>query len=195
MIRLTDADYAAAAAELGCTVAAIKAVVKVESPKGAFNPDGTLTTLFEPHVFHRYTQGRFTASHPHLSSRKWNRALYGSTWQVEAVRLRQASALDPWAARMSTSWGMFQIMGFNHAACGYKDAADMVNDFATGEPAQLRAFVTLIEAWDLDDELRTGRWREFALAYNGPRAEENRYPQKIAAAFASFGGTIPPNVA
>lgn len=186
--KLTEQDFIDAAAALGCDVAAIKAVCEVESPKGGFNADDSLTTLFEAHKFSKYTGRRFDKTHPHLSSTSWNRALYAKTWQGEWARLKEATALDAVSAIMSTSFGRFQIMGFNHGACGYRDAADMVTDFATGEPAQLRAFVEIIKTWDLDDELRAHRWLPFALAYNGPSAQLNKYPEKMAAAFARAGG-------
>lgn len=188
MKMLTEQDFVDAAAQINCAVPAIKAVCQVESPKGGFNPDGTLTTLFEAHHFRKYTKGKFDASHPNLSSPTWNRALYGKTWQEERTRLAAASSLDPVAAILSTSWGRFQIMGFNHGACGFRDGSDMVNDFATGERAQLRGFLELVVAWGIDDELREGKWANFALRYNGPRAIENNYASKLANAFASFGG-------
>lgn len=184
--KLTPEDFKRAAEELGCSVPAIRAVVEVESPRGGFNPDGTLTTLFEAHHFHRYTKGRWTETHPNLSSRTWNRALYARSWQGERKRYSDAALLDPVAAILSTSFGMFQIMGFNHALCGFTSGAAMVNAFATGEPAQLDGFVEFIKARGLADEMRDQRWLQFALAYNGPRAAENKYPEKIARAFAKW---------
>jgi hypothetical protein len=189
MDKLTAQDFAEAAAELGCSIPAIQAVCQVESPKGGFNPDGTLTTLFEAHHFSRLTGHRYDGSHPLLSSRTWNRALYGRTWQEERKRLADASELDSVAAIMSASWGRFQIMGSNHGLCGFRDAADMVNSFARGEREQLDGFVRFILARGLADELRDRRWTLFAMAYNGPRALENGYPDKLARAYAHFGGT------
>jgi hypothetical protein len=185
---LTEQDFKDAATELRCDAPAIKAVCEVESPKGGFNPDDTLTTLFEAHKFSKYTGRRFDKTHPHLSSPSWNRVLYAKTWQGERARLAEASKLDPVAALMSTSWGRFQIMGFNHGACGYRDAADMVNDFATGERPQLLAFVEYIQTAKLDDELREHRWLPLAIGYNGPAAEANKYPEKLAAAYRKHGG-------
>lgn len=185
---LTEQDFRDAAAELRCDVPAIKAVCEVESPKGGFNPDDTLTSLFEAHKFAKYTGGRFNASHPNLSSPTWNRTLYGKTWQAERARLLAAVELDSVAAIMSTSFGRFQIMGFNHGMCGYRDAADMVNAFKTGERAQLLAFVEYIQSAGLDDELRGHRWLPLAIGYNGPAAAQNRYDIKLSAAFRKHGG-------
>ena len=183
MNKLTPSDFARASAELGCSVEVIKAVVKVESPRGGFNPDGTLTTLFEAHHFHRFTKGRWAVANPTLSSRVWDRRLYARTWQGERQRYAQAAALDPISAILSTSYGMFQIMGFNHGPCGFTSGADMVNAFATGESSQLDAFVEFIKVRGLADELRDLRWLDFALAYNGPSARANNYHHKMAAAY------------
>jgi hypothetical protein len=188
MKKLEPKDIARAAAELGCSGAAIKAVVKVESPRGGFNPDGTLTTLFEAHHFHRFTKGRWTETHPRLSSRAWDRSLYARSWQGERQRYAEAAALDPISAILSTSYGMFQIMGFNHGLCGFTSGADMVNAFATGEGAQLDAFVEFIKVRGLADELRDLRWLDFALAYNGPSARVLKYDLKIAAAYSEIAG-------
>lgn len=185
---LSEQDFADAAERLGCSIPAIKAVCEVEAPRGGFNPDNTLATLFEAHKFHRFTDGKYDESHPNLSSKKWNRALYGKSWRAERARLAEAAALDPVAAIMATSWGRFQIMGFNCAKVGFTDPADMVNAFATGERAQLMAFCAYVEATGLTHSLRENDWQVFALGYNGPAAEENQYPAKLAAAYKKHGG-------
>ena len=183
---LTDADFASAATTLGCIAAAVKAVCQVEAPRGGFNPDGTPVTLFEAHIFHRYTNGRFDATHPDLSSPKWNRALYGKGWEAEQARLQRAVALDPVAARMSASWGRFQLMGFNFAICGFADVQAFVNAMYTSEASQLAAFVQYVKHVGLGDELRDKRWAAFALRYNGAEYTKNKYDLELAAAYKTF---------
>lgn len=109
------------AKQLGTEVASLRAVAEVESRGEGFLPDpSTLPKiLFEGHVFHRLTQGRFDVDHPGISYTKWDRAKYSGSLQGEWERLDTASALDRSAALESASWGAFQIMGFNYAACGY----------------------------------------------------------------------------
>lgn len=188
MNLLTEKDFEDAANAIGCEVATIKAVCEVESPKGGFNEDGTLTTLFEAHHFHKYTKGAYDKSHPNLSSPTWNRALYGRNWKAERLRLAEAAKLDPIAAILSTSWGRFQTMGFNFALCGFKEASDMPDTYALGEREQLMGFVEYVQRRNLDDELRNRLWLPFAIGYNGRRAEENQYPQKLAAAYRKYDG-------
>lgn len=185
---LTEQDYTAAADALDCDVAAIKAVCEVEAPQGGFHADGaTPRILFEAHHFSRLTGGRFDASHPHISSRTWNRALYRGGI-AEHERLNAAVALDRDAALQSASWGKFQIMGFNFAACGYADVQNFVNAMYRSEGAQLEAFIGFVRANHLDAPLRDHRWADFARGYNGAGYAANAYDSKLAAAWRKWGG-------
>lgn len=181
---LTDEDYAKAADDLDCEVAAIKAVASVEAAGDGFLPDGRVKILFEAHIFHKYTQGKFTASHPHISSAKWDKKLYkggGAEWG----RLEEAFTLDPIAAQLSASYGAFQIMGFNYAVCGFKTVEDFVEAMLT-EAGQLAAFIGFIKSKDLEDELRRLDWAGFARVYNGNDYRLNAYDTKMAKAYAKF---------
>lgn len=180
---ITGDDYRRAAARLGCEPEAVEAVALVESNGDGFNPDDTPKTLFEGHVFSRLTGGRFDAVAPTLSYKKATREHYGN-WSDEQARLAAATNLDRDAALMSASWGKFQIMGFNHAACGYVKLQDFVNAMYAGEPAHLDAFVGFIVSRGLADELRDLRWADFARSYNGPGYKTFHYDEKMAKAYA-----------
>jgi hypothetical protein len=93
--------------------------------------------------------------------------------------------LNP-AALKSASWGKFQIIGFNHAAAGFKELQAFVNAMYRSEGAQLDAFVAFVLHEKLDDELRERRWADFARRYNGPGFKANAYDTKLAKAFAHF---------
>lgn len=183
-MALTDDDYKQAAKELDCEVSALKAVTEVEAAGEGFLPDGRPKVLFEAHLFHRYTKGRFDESHPHLSSPIWNRKLYKGGVR-EWDRLEEARKLKYHAALMSASYGAFQICGFNFAACGFTDVAHFVAAMET-EQGQLKAFIEFIKSQRLDDELRRRDWATFARIYNGPGFSANRYDEKLAKAYAKF---------
>lgn len=183
---LTDQDFAQAAADLNCEVAAVKAVCKVEAPRGGFNPDGTPVTLFEGHKFYKFTDGRFSVDAPDLCFPKWTRAYYGKDWQAEAARLQRAIALDREAALKSASWGRFQIMGFNHIMCGFDDVEAFVAAMAQSEQAQLKAFIAFVRSAGLAPSLRRRDWAGFATGYNGPGYAENDYDGKLAMAYFGF---------
>lgn len=186
MNTLTEQDFIAAAADLNCEVAAVKAVCQVEAPRGGFNPDGTPVTLFEGHKFFKFTNGAYAVDAPDLCYPKWTRVHYGKTWQAEQGRLTRAIALDREAALKSASWGRFQLMGFNHIACGFDTVEEFVTAMATGEPAQLQAFINFIRNSGLAPALRRRDWAGFAAGYNGPAFDENDYDGKLAMAYFGF---------
>ena len=140
--RLTEQDFNDAAKFLSVEVAAIKAVAEVESGRrGGFCPDDFPVTLFEGHVFSRYTHGRFDESHPTISYPRWTKEHYGKTWTDERIRLDTAVKLDRVPALMSASWGLFQIMGFNFALVGCTDIQQFVNRMCKSERDQGALFI------------------------------------------------------
>jgi len=185
---LTPDDFAAAAATLGCTPAAIRAVVEVES-KGGFLPDGRPRILFERHKFSAFTGHCWDATHPAVSARTPGGYLGG---QREYDRLGEALALNRAAALKSASWGAFQLMGFNHALAGHADVESFVAAIVSGHPAQLAAFVAFITATGLAPALATADWPAFARGYNGPAYARLGYDTKIAAAHARLAAEEAP---
>ena len=64
---LTRNDFIDDARKIGCSIAAIRAVAEVESAGAGFDSKGQPKTLFEGHLFYRYTKGKFATTHPPLS--------------------------------------------------------------------------------------------------------------------------------
>lgn len=182
---LTDADFAAIANQLGCSVAAVKAVVAVESSGRGFLPDGRPKILFEAHVFGRLTGHRYDLSHPEISAPAWDRSLYRKG-AAEYERLFAAMELDESHALQSASYGLFQILGSNFKVCGYPDVETFVRDCIESERGQMRGFIGFVRGRKLDDELRERRWADFARVYNGPSYAENRYDDKLEEAYARY---------
>lgn len=178
---LTESDYARAAIAIGCTVAAVKAVTLVEAPLGGFQPDGQPTILFERHKFSEFTGHVYDFKYPDISNRKAGG--YG-LYSVQHERMGRAAALDRVAALKATSWGKFQIMGFNYGPAGFDTLQEFINAMYAGEPQQLDAFVGFIKSQGLADELRERRWADFARRYNGSAYAINQYDVKLAAAYA-----------
>jgi len=180
---LAAEDVVVAATRLQCEPAAIWAVCDVESAGGGFLPDKRPKILFEAQVFGGLTQHRWDASQPNISSATWNRALYGAAGAHQYDRLAEAIALDRAAALQSASWGMFQILGMNYAACGFAGVENYVAAMCVSEGAQLAAFAAFCQHGGLDKFLRAHDWTHFALGYNGPGEAENDYDNKLAAAY------------
>ena len=186
--KIPDETWAPLAQSLNVSVAALRAVAAVESAGDGFlvAPPELPKILFEGHAFHRLTQGRFDAAHPTLSYPKWTKQFYSKTGAGEWNRLNAACALDRRAALQSASWGMFQIMGFNYALCGYTDVVAFVAQQKAGAAEQLECFVRFISHDIFLSPLRERRWAAFARAYNGPGYKLNQYDTKLAAAYAVF---------
>lgn len=184
--RLAAGDIEAIAKMLGCGPAVVHAVCDVESAGGGFLPDGRPKILFEAHAFHTETKGKYGRSN--ISSPTWDRSLYGAGGAHQYDRLAQALKLDRVAALRSASWGMFQVMGSNAAACGFPNVEQMVQAMMIGERAHLDAFATFCIANHLDDELRSTppRFADFARGYNGPGYAANAYDTKLAAAWRKW---------
>lgn len=181
---LTRADYEAAAVQLGCEVEAVQAVVEVESGRlGAFGADGRPIILFEPHIFSRRTNRMYDASHPTISYPTWDASKYPRSQDDRWNQLKAAYALDPQNAVASASYGLFQIMGFNHAACGFTDPKSFVTDMAQSQAQQLKAFTAFVRANNLADELVRKDWEGFARGYNGSGQVE-RYGGLMRDAYA-----------
>lgn len=181
-------DKMDAAALLDTSVDVVEAVTAVEARGvGFIEQTDWPVLLFEGHIFHRETNGRYSDDHPTISHAKWTRANYRGG-RREYDRLAQAITLcgdDPGPALRSCSWGMFQIMGFNHETSGFDDVEAFVNAMATGEREQLLAFCQFVLAHDaMAKALRAHEWAEFAQRYNGPGFRKNKYDAKLAAAFA-----------
>lgn len=183
---LSGQEFVVAAVHLQVEVATIKAVAEVESAGEGFCPDDFPKILFEGHVFHRYTDGLYAQSHPNICYQKWTRQFYGKTWQEERERMAEAIRLNRTAALMSTSWGKFQIMGFNFALCGCVAIQQFVNMMCRSESEQLRLFCEYIISAGLQDELQAKDWARFARLYNGPLYEKNRYVEKLTSAYNKY---------
>lgn len=187
--RLTAHDIAEVAANLGLTPAHVGAVCDVESRGAGFDPATRRPIiLYEPHIFHRRTGGKWSAGHPTVSYEKWRTRPYPPTQGGRYDQLLTAAGLDPDAAPSSASWGLFQIMGFNAEACGLKTPFAFALAMASSERKQLDAFSAFVRSQGLLDELKRQDWAGFASRYNGPGYEANGYHTKLAAAFKRRGG-------
>jgi hypothetical protein len=183
---ITRQDQLDAAKRLGVDVAVVKAVTAVEARGTGFIKNTDLPAiLFEGHWFHRFTRGVHANHHPHLSYASWTKKYYKGG-RGEYDRLVEAIGIsdEPDAALKSASWGLFQIMGFNHELAGYSDVRGFVNAMAVSEGAQLDAFVSFVLSQPaMSDHLREKRWAEFAKRYNGPGYQQNQYDVKLASEF------------
>ncbi len=173
---------------LGVNAAAIWAVLTVETRGFGFLADRRPQILFERHIFHRLTNGRFDSVNFNLS----NPLPGGYAGGVgEYDRLQEAMDLDPDNAVKSASWGIAQIMGFNFGIAGFPTVDEMVAAMVKDEGSQLSAMAAFIAGNNLDAVLRDQDWTSFARGYNGADFERNQYNARLAAAYAKATVAVP----
>lgn len=184
--KLTDSDYENAASILGVDVNLIKAVAEVESSGDGFLSNGLPKILFERHHFHRLTRGKFTVKDNYdVSYPKSGGYTSGGEW----VRFKKALTLDSSAAMKSTSWGKFQIMGFNFSQCGFSSVEEFVKSMYISEREHLNAFVQFMINNKLHIHLQNRDYTAFAVGYNGPA--QKGYDSKIKSAFIELNRSNP----
>ncbi len=181
---LSESGVTQAGATLNVGLPALWAVMTVETKGCGFLPDRRPLILFERHVFHRLTQGRFAKDAPDLSNLA--RGGYGPAGVHQHERLERALGLDRRAALESCSWGLGQVMGFNSKKVGFADIEDMVSAMLDSEDKQFQAMVGFIKAFNLSQYLAQGDWTNFALHYNGSDFQKNKYDTKLAQAHARY---------
>lgn len=181
--KLEESDVEDAADRLGVVPAKVWTVWDVEATAQPF-VDGLPTILFEPHRFSKATGHRFDALHPSISSRVWNRKLYPASQAGRWSQLLDAVGLDVDAGFASASYGGFQILGENYAICGAPSPWSFAWRQAQTEADQLEAFVLFVEGCGLTRALQRGDWAAFAKGYNGTAYRENKYDERLEAAFA-----------
>lgn len=87
-------------------------------------------------------------------------------------------------ADIATSWGLFQIMGFNYKLCGAASVAEFVRKMNTSEVEQLEVFFDFLKGrTGALEALRERRWGDFASIYNGSGYRENAYDTKLERAY------------
>ncbi len=179
---VTDADIASMATRLGCMPKQLRAVAKVESGGSAYDDNGRPKILFERHLFHRFTGGRFTpAPFSQIKGGGYNE----SSWD----KLTQAACKDPGSAFAAVSWGKFQVLGMHWDELGYPSALELAYSTVISEAAHYELLCRFIEKNSLKPAIQRLSNRPadnvaFASRYNGPAFRKFSYDVKLAAAMA-----------
>ena len=187
-LALSSNGLSGAAGTVGVQAPEIWTVLAVETSGCGYLADRRPQILYERHIFHRLTHGRYddgNISDP-------NPGGYGARGAHQYDRLAIAISKDRNAALQSASWGVGQVMGMNYVTVGFQGVEDMVAAMSTSEDQQLAAVAKFLVANKLDRALQAHNWRSFALGYNGPNYEANQYDSKLAAAFQKYSaGDLP----
>ena len=192
-MALSSSDIRNAAEQIGVEPCAVKAVVDVESGGDGFLPDGRVKILFEGHVFWKELQKRGINPEllkmPNIVYPKWDKSQYKGGAQ-EHERLNAAALVNKEAALCSASWGLFQIMGFNHRFCGFSSVQDFVDAQKESEANQLNSFCQFMKNEGLVLFLKGLDFAGFARRYNGPGYAQNQYDVKMRKAYERCKSTL-----
>lgn len=174
----------------GVDSAALWAVLSVETSGCGYLPDRRPKILFERHIFHRLTGGKFDATAPDVSAP--TAGGYGPSGAHQYDRLAVALKLNQSAAMKSASWGLGQVMGENFAIAGFPNVDTMVADMVDSEDAQLYGMACFIKGNNLHKKLQSRDWAGFARAYNGPDYAQHNYDGRLHEFYVRFaGGDLP----
>lgn len=188
---ITEEDYESAANLLKVPVATVKAVSSVEASGKGFESTRRPRCLFEGHIFwsrlkkYSINPELFLGDHTGIIYPKWDKGKYLGG-EKEWNRLEEAWEIKDKAALESASYGLFQIMGFNYAACGCSDVFEFTSKMFLSEGEQLKLFCKFCQSMGLEKYLRNQDWAGFARRYNGPEYAKNEYDTKLASAFKKY---------
>ena len=192
-MSITEKMYQDYADFLKIEVAALKAVVAVETNGAGFDAKGFLIIRWEGHKFRKFLSGdqlkeaeRQGLAHTYADRHKYKQP---NSAQGRHLLLDKARAINNDAALMSISMGLGQVMGFHYSRLGFATVQEMFDANCKDIDNQLGTMLRFIDAFGLVDELRALDWAGFARGYNGSNYRVNRYDEKLKAAYIKFGGT------
>lgn len=201
----SESSYSHAAWLLGININVIKSFAAIEAgPYGAFLDSGEPVILYERHIFHRLTNGKYDKKFIEIEDSKGKKQIYFLSSpspggygpvSVQHAKLQAAVLLDRDAALKSCSWGLFQLMGENYALCGYQNIQRFVTAMYRSVDDHLKAFVQYVRHNNeiVNDKMLIDALRESppdyltsALIYNGRR--QKSYDIKFRKEFERLEG-------
>lgn len=189
-LALTSTGLAEVSTTLGIHAPEIWALLTVETSGCGYLPDRRPQILYERHIFHRLTGGRFDdgdISDPSAGG-------YGPRGSHQYDRMAAAIRRDRQAALQSASWGLAQIMGENFAAAGFSGVEAMVTAMTRSEDEQLAALASFLTRTKLHTSLQAHDWTTFARRYNGPNFAINRYDVRLNAEYQKYSSGAMPDL-
>ncbi len=191
-LKRTSLDFRRGAEIIGCDPLMLQAVFNVEAPEGGFRSDGIPTFLPEEHKIYRYAtpaQRKELRRAGLASTTRWNKRQYKrfARFGGRLDYLKECLGVAPTAALLGTSWGLGQVMGFNHRKCSYGDVHAFVSDACHSEGNQIVQAARFIVASKLDDEFRDKDFEAIERVYNGG-GYGGKYAARMRAEYIKLGG-------
>lgn len=184
---IRERDVAEQAKFYKIELAALRAVMAVESRNSGYDARRRPIILFEPHVFYRNLSGwqREQAVVAGLAYNKWGQQPYPSGSDAQYMRLAEAIKINEEMAYRSISIGMGQVLGENYKAAGCDSAREMFEQAAVSEANQLKHMIGFIIANNLRDDLNRHDWAGFAAVYNG-KGQVPKYSKWLEREYAKW---------
>lgn len=187
-LPVSSTGLAQVCTSLGVHAPEIWTVLATETAASGFLTDRRPDILYERHIFHRLTGGKFDdgdISDPSPGG-------YGAGGAHQYDRLNAAIAKDREAALQSASWGIGQVMGENFHAAGFSDVESMVAAMVQSEDNQLNAMAGYLSSNGLQMSLQTHDWKSFARGYNGVNYAINHYDTRLLGNYQKYSsGSLP----
>ena len=174
----------------------IYAIATVES-QGEFEiGGGKIIILLERHwvyklsvrKFGRTRANRFAKLYPDICNRVSGG--YGKYRDQYNRLAKTIKYVDKEVAHQATSFGAYQIMGFNFKDAGYHSATGMAkayhDDPMVAQVESFMMFLTNYKHGRALTALQRGDFHAFAKLYNGPTYKKNRYAVRIKAAVRNY---------
>lgn len=203
--KLTPKQLTDAATAMGFEPRAVRAILKVETGgRGYDKTTGYLLIQFEPSWFRKLMpKSRMQAITAASTAVAKKTATPAQVSQLQDWLATQANAvegqakerlaydaacrLDKHAAQLATSWGLPQMMGFNHKVCGYSTVEAMIEAFRQSESNQLTAMLRFIKSKPaMAAALKKRDWGVLAYYYNGAGYKAFNYDKRLAKAYESL---------
>lgn len=181
-VKASSVNYRLIATKLGIDSNVAKAVATVESADAGFYKDGSVKIRFEGHKFKKYLKESGLDVDGLVKDNSDIIYSYGERESKKhgVKEFEKASTIDSKSAMMSTSYGAFQIMGFNYKLAGFNSVEDFVKSQSTYE-GQVNAFLNFVSNNPvLLKALKEKDFTTFAKNYNGDSYKDNNYDTKMA---------------
>ncbi len=182
-------DYDKIAKKLGIDSNVAKAITKVESSGSGFYEKGGVKIRFEGHQFKKHLKLK-GVNIKSLLEKGYDDIIYNyseiNNKKHGLKQYQRALEVNPECAMMATSYGAFQIMGFNYESAGYSSVEEFVKDQKTYN-GQVKAFLNYVSTEKvLLQAMKEKDFTKFAKHYNGPDYEVNQYDVKMKKYFKEF---------
>lgn len=191
---LIPSDVEEVARRIGVQPSTLKAFLEVEGKGEGFLPDGRPLILFERHKFYQNIKAKFGQSkadmlsgqYPNICHPVWDASAYKG-YAREFDRLAIAKNIDNQCALLSASWGVMQVMGFNHKLCGHATVDSFVAAMERSEDDQFAIGIQFITNQPaLLNALRSKDYHTMARIYNGTSYATHNYHGRLQAADDKF---------